>query len=392
MKRIILFLIVLISVGYGQSAYYRLGYGDVFPTVDAFESSVGEGAVAWQDSSRFTTRNPAALAGLKRVYFSSSLGSEFKLVSESITNNTRLERLAIALPVGDKIGISLGAQATADFETEYESILEDGTLNESSQGGIWDYHLGLGYGITPYFSLGVKFHLLQGAFRRESNMLATDINELYVLRGDISGKSLELGLLTHLGGKVSLGLTTDIPYQTPLFEGRDSLAGTDDYVELSEELKAWPATIKVGVVYHHSKTTKYVAGISQQIFSADGFDDSRIFVLPAGWQTVPVALVQLSTVHLAPDHGSRSWLKRTGWQAGVSVKNYYLASSTDKLISEIAIISGLNLRLRNGRSLFDISSELGTRRGDDSLPEELFARIKLGIQVNDIWFRKVKRR
>ena len=392
MKRLILLLIIAISASYGQSPYYRLGYGDVFPTVGAFGSSVGEGVVAWQDSTRFTAHNPATLNNLKRIFFGASLGSEFKLVSESMTNNTRLEQVALAFPVGSRAGVSLGARAITDFETRYASILEEGTLSENSQGGIWDYHLGLGYGVTPNINLGLKFHLLQGAFRRETNMQAVDLNELYVLRGNIKGKSLELGLLSQLGDKVSLGVTADVPYEIPMFDGRDSLAGTDDFVELSEELKAWPTTIKIGVVYHHSKSTKYVAGIAQQIFPANGFDDSRIFVLPAGWQTVPVASVQLAMVHLAADHSSRSWIRRTGWQSGVSIKNYYLASSSDQLISEIALISGLNLRLRNGRSLFDISSELGTRRGEASLPEEHFARIKLGIQVNDIWFKKIKRR
>jgi hypothetical protein len=42
--------------------------------------------------------------------------------------------------------------------------------------------------------------------------------------------------------------------------------------------------------------------------------------------------------------------------------------------------------------LFEISGEFGSRGGDESLPDELFARMKLGIQINDMWFKKVKRR
>ncbi len=388
----LLLLLVLNIATFGQSAYYRLGYGDVFPTVGAFESSVGEGVVAWQDTTRFSNSNPAALPGLKQVYFGGSLGSKFKSVSANVTNTTRLDQVGIAFPVGAKAGLSLGVGAITDLETIYEFILAAGTLQEDTQGGIWDYQLGLGYGITPTLSLGLKFHLLQGAIRRQTTFRSDDINELYVIKGNISGKSLELGLLTQLGDNVTLGLTAKYPYRRPTLDGRDSLAGTETYIEIDEELKAWPTTYKLGLVYHRSKHTKFVVGIEQQLFSETGFDESRIFTLPQGWQTMPVASLQVSMVRLAADPISRSWFKRVGWQTGLSVKNYYLASSADQLISEMALISGLNLGLRNGRSIFDISGEFGTRSGEESLPEELFARIKFGIQVNDTWFRKVKRR
>jgi predicted ATP-grasp superfamily ATP-dependent carboligase len=62
------------------------------------------------------------------------------------------------------------------------------------------------------------------------------------------------------------------------------------------------------------------------------------------------------------------------------------------MIYEYSLISGTNLELRNGRSMFELSGEFGSRGGEESLPEELFARMKLGIQINDMWFRKVKRR
>ena len=390
-KIILLFLIVSVSL-MGQSAYYRLGYGDLYPSVGSFGSSVGEGAVAWQDTFRYTPSNAANVSGLKRVYFGGSLGSEFNSTADALTNNTRLEQIFLAFPINKKTGLSLGIHAISDLKTNYQSDLIDGTFSENTRGGIWDYHLGLGYAFSPALRLGLKLHLLQGAIRRESNIRSLDQDELYVINGNIQGKSLELGLISDLGDKVTLGFTADIPYVTPVMDGQDSLAGTETFVEITEELTAWPTTIKLGVVYHHSRYTKFVAGIGQKMFPEAGFADAHVFALPVGWETVPVASFQVSMLRVATDHSSRNWTKRTGWQAGFSAKNYYLTSSADQLMLEYSLISGLNFGLRNGRSLFDISGEFGTRGGEESLPEEMFARIKFGIQVNDIWFRKVKRR
>ncbi len=392
MRKLIFIFTILTTSLMGQSAYYGLGYGDLFPSTDPLVSSIGQGVVALRDTSRVTLQNPAGLNNLKRVYFGVGLGSEYRTVSETMTNNTRMEQFYFAFPVGNNVGMSLSAQAVADFNNSYEVPFLSGTLSQNSDGGIWDYSVGLGYALNPSMSFGLKWHAYHGFIRRESVLESDELAEMYVLRGGLNGQSLELGLSTEIFEKVSLGLTIDLPYDRPTLDGRDSLAGTDTYVEFSEELAAWPSTVKFGVVYHHTDYTKFVAGIGQQIFPESGFDSARLFSLPDGWHTVPVASFQMSMLRAARDRMSRSWAKRTGWQVGLSAKNYYLVSGSDDLIHEYSIVSGMNLRLRNGRSLFDVSGEFGTRGGEVSLPEEQFIRVKFGIQVNDTWFRKVKRR
>jgi len=375
-----------------QSAYYRLGYGDLYPTTDPLESSLGSGIVALKDSARTTIHNPASLYGLNRVFFHVSLGSEFRTIESSTSNNTRLEKLSFVTPIGRNMGLSLGAMAITDFKAEYETVLADGNLAELSSGGIWDYQVGLGYAPNAQMSFGVKLHLLHGFLRRQTTISSDLANEVYVVKGSIDGTSLEIGAISRFGDKVTLGLTADIPIQRPVLSGEDSLAGSDNFVEIDEDISAWPTSIKLGIVYDYSKYLKFVSGISQQVFPESGFDDAKIFALPDNWRTVPVASFQVSMLKLPRDRTARNWTRRTGWQSGVSIKNYYLVSGSDTFIYEYALIAGLNLGLRNSRSVFDISGEFGSRGGDDSLPTELFAKVKFGIQVNDIWFRKAKRR
>mgnify|MGYP006414180513 FL=1 len=392
MKKIIILILVLAYSLMGQSAYYRLGYGDIFPTTGPFSSSLGHGAVALGDSTRIATQNPAALSSSNKVHFGVTLGSEFRSINSTVSNNTRLEQLYLSFPVGKRFGMSLGTQAIADFASEYAFSLGLGTFSEHSEGGIWDYHIGLGYDLSSSMRLGLKLHTFQGLLRRETRVQLDDSQELYVVKGDISGRSIEAGVISNLREKVSLGLTVNIPYDKPTLSGRDSLAGSGAYVDLEEELGAWPTTIKFGVIYHHSETMNFMAGIGQQLFSESGFDDAQVFSLPEGWSTTPVASFQLAMQKLPTDRTSRYWTKRTGWHAGVSIKNYYLMPASGNMIYEYSLISGTNLELRNGRSMFELSGEFGSRGGEESLPEELFARMKLGIQINDTWFKKVKRR
>ena len=391
MRKLILLFVLAVSL-MGQSAYYRLGYGDIYPTTDPLGSSLGHGVVALEDSGHVTTHNPAALGGSNRVHFGASLGSEFRSVDDVVSNNTRLEQLFVAFPIGNRSGLSFGTRAITDFASEYESTLEMGSLSAQSSGGIWDFHVGMGYALSPSMKLGLKFHKYQGQLRRQIILLAEDFSERYVITGDISGSSIESGIISNLNEKVSLGLTVNIPNDKPTLTGRDSLLGSSDYADIVETMEAWPTTIKFGVIYHHSKTINFMAGIAQQLFDESGFTNARVFALPAGWKTVPVASFQLSMQKLPSDRTSRSWTKRAGWQTGVSIKNYYLSPANDNMIYEYSLISGANLGLRTGKSLFEVSGEFGSRGGDESLPDELFARVKFGIQINDTWFRKVKRR
>jgi hypothetical protein len=339
-----------------------------------------------------TIHNPAALSSSKRVHFGVSLGSEFRSIDNVVSNNTRLEQLFVTFPIGNRIGLGLGTHAIADFSSDYFSNVDLGSFSEVSSGGIWDFHIGLGYALSPEMKLGLKFHALQGQFRREFDLVNDDFQDRYVIRGDISGKSIEGGFISNVREKVSLGLTINVPYDKPILSGRDSLAGSTAFTELHEELRAWPSTIKFGVIYHHSETVNFLAGIAQQLFDDSGFTEARVFALPEGWKTVPVASFQLSMQKLPVEKSSRYWTKRTGWQAGVSIKNYYLSPANDNMIYEYAFISGANVNLRDGRSLFEISGEFGSRSGDESLPDEMFARMKFGIQINDTWFKKAKRR
>ncbi|MCF7824386.1 MAG: hypothetical protein K9N35_09485 [Candidatus Marinimicrobia bacterium] len=391
MRRISLLLVISISL-MGQSAYYRLGYGDLYPAVDPLGSSLGSGIVALIDSARITSHNPATLNHFNRVYFDVSLGSEYKSIDDVISNKTRLEKLSFATPLGSNIGMSLGLLALNDFSSEYSATSTDGTFSERSEGGIWDFQFGLGYGHTSNLNFGLKLHLLHGFLRRQSTLKNEESTEMYVINGTIDGKSLEIGSIAKFGPKVTLGLTADIPIVIPVLSGEDSLAGTVDYVKLEEELSAWPTTIKLGLVYDHSRYTKILSGISQQLFPENGFHNAKIFALPSGWTTVPVASFQASLLRLPLDRTSRNLIRRTGWQAGISIKNYYLESATQNFIYEYALISGINFGLRNTNSIFDLSGEFGSRGGDESLPTELFGRVKIGIQVNEIWFRKAKRR
>ena len=391
MRQLIFLLLLAISL-MGQSAYYRLGYGDIYPATDPLGSSLGHGVVAVEDTAHVSIHNPAALSASNRVHFGVSLGSEFRSIENTVSNNTRIEQLYFTIPMGKRFGMGLGTHAIADFASDYESTLDIGSFSERSGGGIWDFHLGLGYSLSSNMKLGIRFHTLQGQFRREMSLRTDDNQELYVIKGDISGKSIEGGVISNVREKVSLGLTINIPYDKPTLSGRDSLAGSAVFAEIDEQMAAWPSTIKFGVVYHHSETVNFMAGIAQQLFSESGFTEARVFALPSGWKTVPVASFQLAMQKKASDRTSRSWTKRAGWQAGVSIKNYYLSPANDNMIYEYSLISGVNLDLRNGRSLFEISGEFGSRGGDESLPDELFARMKFGIQINDIWFRKVKRR
>jgi hypothetical protein len=390
--RYLISILLISSTLLAQSAYYRLGYGDLYPTSDPLSSSLGQGMVALYDSARATTNNAASLHDLDRVYYTVGLGSEYRSIDNNVSNNTRFEHISLVVPVGKKSGLSIGAVPVADFKTYYQSEVADGTLAESSSGGIWDYHLGFGYQVSDKMSLGLKLHVLNGFLRRASSIETGDASETYVLKGGISGRSLELGMISQFGNKVTLGLTADIPYAMPMMDGQDSLAGTDEFIEVSEELSAWPTTIRFGLVYKQSKRTNIIAGIGQQIFPSSGFDNAKIYALPAGWQTVPAATFQVALQRLPADRNSRSFVRRVGYQIGASAKNYYLVSDPETFTNEYALISGINFGLRNGKSIFDISGEIGSRAGEETLPSELYARMKFGIQVNDIWFKKAKRR
>ena len=94
----------------------------------------------------------------------------------------------------------------------------------------------------------------------------------------------------------------------------------------------------------------------------------------------------------ARDRMARDWKQRSSYGIAFTLRNDYLTPPNGDMYYETSINLGYGLLLRNGKGLFDLSVELGQRSGDDYLPAEKFVRSNFGIQVNEYWFRKAKRR
>ncbi len=174
---------------------------------------MGEIAVE-QDSIHMNLQNPASYANLKLTTF--TLGgtqATTKLKTDTETANTRrttLDYLAVGLPLG-KFGVGFGLIPYSSVGYKISSVSEDPSVNNrrfNGSGGMNKAFLGVGYKITPNFSIGADVNYNFGKIETNNFEYITDVSigtrELNQV--DLSGVNFNAGVMyqTKIYKKISI--------------------------------------------------------------------------------------------------------------------------------------------------------------------------------------------
>lgn len=213
--------------------------GEPLLAMDALNLSLGgAGEARWNVRSGLPA-NPALLAGLDGVTFSTVL--QFRQARRDTSGGLWTEnrqdfpafQFTLALPAGWRLGLGyrsllrnrgsyLLSQTMAELPEDEEDWDGSYDLYLDQQGGIGAFPLSLAWQAHERLRLGLAVSLLRGSLEQEWEYDFPDGSGLYDRkvrrRADWHGTALDLGLQARLSGSLALSL---------LYRGSSALSGTD---------------------------------------------------------------------------------------------------------------------------------------------------------------------
>ncbi|MFT7442312.1 MAG: hypothetical protein ACI9Q3_000679, partial [Maribacter sp.] len=210
-KKILVAFSLLTSVTFlaqrtNSSPYSYFGIGEEFSETTVEQSSMGGIGVAFNHYKYLNFTNPAAYSDLRYTTYSFGILNNDLTVksgtSKQNVNSTSLSYFALAFPIGNKAGLSIGLQPVSAVGYSLTNSMTDsnGELSEissfSGNGGVNRVYSSFGIKVAKGFSLGLEADYNFGnvdnsILNRRSNVsLGTKFDEITV----IEGTSVKLGV------------------------------------------------------------------------------------------------------------------------------------------------------------------------------------------------------
>ena len=419
MIRTIAFTLLCLTafISYAQnstiSPYSFFGLGDTRSNATMENQQMGSlGILA--DSIHINLQNPAAYGKLRlTTYAFGGAHREFRLETfdeEQTTSVTNMEYIALAFPVGRRIGIGLGTKprTAVGYALEAESIDENGAVVTnifSGEGGLNQAFLSVGVEILPNLQIGATAKYSFGKLENQRLQSVEDVQfgTIDTRISDVNGFDLNYGLTwaPKLGSRYTLYTSARVNTQANLASENSQVIGsfsTDngDEVEVVEvdlealglkntDLKV-PTRTSVGLGFGQEK--KWFLGAEYSFQDWSDFENEF-----QGAESVVYS--EASTIsfggYFIPDYASfTSYLKRVNYRAGLRYDKTGMIIN-GKEINNFGITFGFGLPLGGSFSNINIGFELG-RRGttDAGLIEESYLKFGVGLSLNDRWFQKRK--
>ena len=421
-KKIITLTVLIIAINsYSQknniSPYSFFGIGDLNEAKTTFEQSMGGVGTSFNSSYRLAFSNPASLASLKLTTYALAGENKYTVVDNGTdaqgSSSFSLSYLALGFPVGKNGGATFGVQPYSkvgyNILNRYQnSINETESDLFSGNGSTNRVFVGYGYKLPYNISLGVEASYVFGNLERI--ILHRDEEHLdrlasrYRIQSDVNGYSLKFGVQNSfkINDKISLKSGLNILLESKLnnkgneslislqnssnpdvLNPRDLLFERDFEGEVIMPVKS---TLSVGL----GENLKWFAGIEYSMqqplsFSTSFTQNNNIITygdsnnLAFGGFYTPKA------------ESITSYWQRVTYSAGVHAKETGLIINNTS-IKDFGISFGVSLPSKRQLSNFNLGFDIGNRGeiNNNGLVKENYYNFRLGLSLNDKWFKKRK--
>jgi hypothetical protein len=412
-KKIIVSACLLLSlVSFAQegtaSPYSYYGIGDVI-FKGTVESRSMAGVAVEQDSIHINLENPASFSNLKLTTF--TIGGSLntvKLKSDSKTESakrTTLDYLAIGLPMG-KWGVGFGLIPYSSVGYKIESLSGDLNANNrrySGSGGLNKAFLGIGYKITPKFSVGADVHYNFGKIETSSLEFITGvpIGTREMNTSILSGVNFNVGAMYQTNINKTLTLYSGLNYSienTLKSENTRNISTVMytsgfnmDVVDVLGEQKSdvnllFPGKISLSAGIGEAKKWLVGGKVAYQKNAAQANSYNGADNVGYG----KYGSVSLGGYYVPSFNSFSSYIKRIVYRGGLKYEKTGLVINSES-VNDVGLSLGLGLPIPGAFSNVNVGFELGKRGTTNAgLVQENYAKISVGFSFNDKWFQQRK--
>ncbi len=420
-RKVTLFIgLILSGIAFGQnnnaSIYSFFGIGESNENQTVEQHNMAGTGISYSDNYHFNLSNPASLASLRLVNY--GLGVFNKSVSiknakeSQTTYSFSVSNLNLSFPLGQKGGFSIGIMPNSltGYNLTKNGYNESKKLDNitifEGKGGTNKIFSGIGYHIYKGISLGLHAEYLFGNTTKiiKQQQAGDPLTSIYKSSSNLRGFLFTAGLQ----GKFKINKKTHINFgmtfraknklkdmkNNYIYSLGNNIPGDTIQSTHSTRMKTIPSKISMGVGI--GEDYKWFAGID---YTHRGKYDFTLATLSNNINAKYTAYNRISVGGFyTPKFNSALsyWDRityRTGFfyeNTGLDVKSIENNSNFEK-IKNYGITFGIELPTGNGLSNLSIGVELG-RKGTtmSGLVQENYGTLRIGVSLNDKWFRKRK--
>lgn len=391
-----------------NSPYSKFGYGLLNDNASAAQRQMGSVGYAMNSGRHINVMNPASYAAADSLTFLFDMGVDLTFINQkegavgdtpaasSNSNGGGLDYVTLQVPIGKRMGASLGLVPFSSVGYSFGSEIENGVNSRQGTGGINQLYLGFAGKIFKGFSLGANISYLFG----------TTINDVFVTADPANGTStttlfekvmevrdwrLQIGAqynldintdnrmtfgLVYTPGKKLLGKSRIVQYDV----NADEAPNTEDipYEKLKEKLAdSWG----IGVSYTWKKKLMVEADFTYQPWSKE----KGIFI--KDFETTQFAdryQFGLGAEFTPAVRGN--YFKRMTYRVGGFYNRDYIMVDNNN-VREYGISCGFGFPALSSKTQINLGLEYRKRQATPNpLLQESYFCIRLGINFNELWF------
>ncbi len=390
-----------------MTPYSRFGYGLLNDNATAAQQSMGGVGYAMSSGRQINVMNPASYAAADSLTFLFDMGIDLTSMwqKETVDGNQLSDRqtgggldyITMQVPIGKRMGASFGILPYSSVGYAFGSQITNGATSREGSGSINQLYLGFAGKIFKGLSAGVNVAYLFGTTYNDSYAYTSGgSTTLFERELDVRDWRLDFGLQysTYINSRnrVNLGVTYSpkkdfnghaITYAYDMTQ--ESTPTETDNIKLKgnfSKSESWGAGIgwewderlyaEVDFTYQPWSKTKY-QGVAQDGVNADLSDRYKI---AAGLQFVPKP--------------RGNYMERIQYRAGGFFNRDYLRVLGNN-VHEYGVSVGFGLPVPTFKTIINIGFGWTHRQAHPNpLIKENYLNIRLGFNINELWFRPTK--
>lgn len=404
--------------------YSIYGIGNLTAPGSPYNRSMGGVGIASRNVRYINTLNPAAVTardtlsvmmefsvGNDNTIFSQKLGTG--AVAHSARNITNIGSMAMSFPIWRHMAMMLGAAPYSSGgyeysfkETDPSVIAKNGNISYSSygQGALYRIFGGVGYRFGKNLSVGAEADYIFGNFEKDFTETFSKTGYTAALdkyTATVHGFTGKFGLQYEqkVSGTLKLGAGATYTMGTALGGRVETVSATTttDTLGLGRTYSPQLAgELGLGLSVNYSDKIRAEINYVRADWSRSGFDSTPGFSIASSPLPFSASVrqgIRAGAEYIPDRYNIRHYYKRIAYRAGAYYNNEYFKVAGNE-INSFGITLGATIPIPNQYNLYQglsVSLDLG-QRGTvaNSLVRERYARITVGVNLHDIWFRKMR--
>lgn len=385
-----------------MSPYSRYGYGLLNDHATSTQAAMGGVGYAMHSGRQINVMNPASYARVDSLTFLFDMGLDLTALhtSETGTDGAKvsdnnfgggLGYITMQFPVSKRIGMSLGLLPWSSVGYAFGNGIDNGYASRSGSGSFNELYLGIGGRIVGGLNVGVNVSYLFGStdnytyantdggstslYRNEMEARDYNVNAALLYVQPIGHDELAIGL-TYSPAKPFLG-----HLRTYVQNLDTETTPTEVASQRLRHLYSMAPTYGAGINYTFRGNLMVEADFTYQPWSKAKYDGEE-GLLSDRYK------VALGAQYRPAPRGS--YLRRMEYRLGAFYDRDYIKIN-DNNVREYGVTFGLGLPVPGFKTMINVGFQYLHRQATPNpLVTENYFNIKLGINFNEMWFRKSK--